>query len=153
MELDGPVETWELVARESIRDLIARYNANGDSGRFAQVAELFTEDARYDVEGVVHTGASGVLEVMTAAAAAMGSDGAPSMVRHLTSTTQIDVTSETDASARSYWVVLLPHGLDHWGRYLDTFSAVDGRWRFASRRVVEDGEVEGGWAHRRHQLP
>ena len=30
----------ELIARESIRDLVARYNANGDSGRFDQVVEL-----------------------------------------------------------------------------------------------------------------
>jgi hypothetical protein len=30
-----------LVARESIRDLVARYNANGDTGRFAQVLDLF----------------------------------------------------------------------------------------------------------------
>ena len=35
------MELWELVARESIRDLVARYNANGDSGRFDQVLELF----------------------------------------------------------------------------------------------------------------
>ena len=147
------MEIWELVARESIRDLIARYNANGDSGRFAQVAELFADDAIYDVEGVRHIGAKGIFDVMTAAAAAMGSEGAPSVVRHLTSTMQIDVTSETDASARSYWQVILPHGLDHWGRYLDTFRVVDGKWRFASRRVVEDGEVEGGWAHERHQVP
>ena len=27
------MEVWELIARESIRDCIARYNANGDSGR------------------------------------------------------------------------------------------------------------------------
>jgi len=28
------MEIWELVARESVRDLVQRYNANGDSGRF-----------------------------------------------------------------------------------------------------------------------
>ena len=26
------MKSWELLARESIRDLVARYNANGDSG-------------------------------------------------------------------------------------------------------------------------
>lgn len=148
------MELWELVARESIRDLIARYNANGDSGRFAQVAELFTDDAVYDVEGVQHIGAAGVFEVMTTAAAAMGSNGAPSMVRHLTSTTQIDLTNETSATARSYWQVLLPHGLDHWGRYLDTYELRDGHWLISRRKVVVDGQVEGGWDWtQRNQAP
>ena len=148
------MEIWELVARESIRDLIARYNANGDSGRFAQVAELFAPDAIYDIEGVVHIGAAGVLEVMSAAASAMGDGSAPSVVRHLTSTTQIDLTSETEASARSYYQVVLPNGLDHWGRYLDTFRNTFGQWLFASRRVTLDGMVEGGWAAQRdHQVP
>ena len=39
------MELWELVARESIRDLVARYNANGDAGRFDQVWTLFADDA------------------------------------------------------------------------------------------------------------
>ena len=38
------MELWQLIARESIRDLVARYNANGDTGRFAQVRELFSPD-------------------------------------------------------------------------------------------------------------
>ena len=42
---------WELVARESIRDLVARYNANGDSGRFDQVMALFAPDAVMEIEG------------------------------------------------------------------------------------------------------
>ena len=36
---------WELEARESIRDIVARYNANGDSGRFDEVMVLFAPDA------------------------------------------------------------------------------------------------------------
>ena len=28
------MELWELFAREGIRDLVARYNSNGDTGRF-----------------------------------------------------------------------------------------------------------------------
>ena len=148
------MELWELVARESIRDLIARYNANGDSGRFAQVAALFTEDAVYDVEGVVHRGAQGVLDVMTTAARDMGSSGAPSIVRHFTSTTQIDLTDQTHATARSYWAVVMPHGLDHWGRYLDAYEQREGRWLIAQRTVVVDGQVEGGWDwQQRHQVP
>ena len=46
------MEHWELIARESIRDLAARYNANGDAGRIDQVVELFAEDAVLDKAGV-----------------------------------------------------------------------------------------------------
>ena len=41
------------------------------------------------------------------------------------------------------------HGLDHWGRYLDEFGVVDGRWVFTRRRVILDGTTRGGWAARR----
>src|SRR5688572_28923873 len=44
-ETDKPtenrIELWELIARESIRDLIARYNANLDTARYDQAMELF----------------------------------------------------------------------------------------------------------------
>src|SRR5579864_7356005 len=40
----GTMEFWELIAREAIRDLVARYNANADTGRFDQVMELFSPD-------------------------------------------------------------------------------------------------------------
>src|SRR4029077_2068949 len=44
------MEIGELVARESIRDCIARYNANGDSGRIDQMVEVFAPD------GIMETG-------------------------------------------------------------------------------------------------
>src|SRR5215472_3218788 len=50
---------FELAARESIRDLVARYNANGDSGRFDAVMALFAEDATLELEGeILHGGAA-----------------------------------------------------------------------------------------------
>ena len=45
------MEIWELVARESIRDIIARYNCNGDSGRIDAMMSLFTPDAVLEVAG------------------------------------------------------------------------------------------------------
>ena len=44
------MEVWELVARESIRDCIARYNANGDSGRIDEMVSVFAPD------GIMETG-------------------------------------------------------------------------------------------------
>jgi hypothetical protein len=42
--------------------------------------------------------------------------------------------------------VVTSHGLDHWGRYLDTYCVRDGKWLFAHRREFVDGTVPGSWA-------
>jgi len=140
------MEHWELVARESIRDLVARYNANGDSGRFDQVVELFAPDAVMDVDGMVLRGRDEIRALFTSTAANLRDQPQPVLLRHHTSTLQIDVQNEHAATARCYYQVLLADGLDHWGRYLDEYRVVDGRWRFARRREVLDGAVSGGWA-------
>ena len=68
------------------------------------------------------------------------------MVRHHTSTLQIDVAGPDAASSRCYYQVLGgAGGLDHWGRYLDSYGVVDGRWKFVHRREFLDGYVAGSW--------
>jgi ketosteroid isomerase-like protein len=62
------VELWELTAREEIRDLIARYNANGDTGRFDQVVDLFADDAVMISQGQTYRGKAGVQTVFGSAA-------------------------------------------------------------------------------------
>ncbi len=42
------MESWELDAREQIRDLVARYNAKGDAGRLDDMLELFAPDAELE---------------------------------------------------------------------------------------------------------
>jgi len=147
------MEVWELMARESIRDLVARYNANGDSGRFDQVLELFAPDAamelmdptggvqRYeghDAIATIFTGTKGRWDT----AATGGATGRPHHVRHFVATHQIDVEDRTHAVGRSYFAVLMSHGLDHWGRYLDRYEERDGRWLFTLRRALADGRQE-----------
>jgi hypothetical protein len=154
-EKQGPMQEWELAARESIRDLIARYNANGDTGRFDEVIELFAPDAVMDVGGQRYEGRDAIRTIFTSAAQRVRADAgerrdhggaARPHLRHFTATHQIDVTSATTATSRCYFQVLMPHGLDHWGRYLDDFGVVDGRWRFTSRHVITDGATPGGFA-------
>jgi len=140
------MESWELVARESVRDLVARYNANGDSGRFDQVVELFAPDAVMEVDGREYRGRDEIRTIFTAAAESIRDRPGPPIVRHHTSTLQIDVDGPGSAAARCYYQVLMAHGLDHWGRYIDQFGVVDGRWLFTRRREVLDGVVPGGWA-------
>jgi hypothetical protein len=140
------MEPWELVARESIRDLVARYNANGDSGRFDDVVALFAPDAVMDVGGVEHEGRDAIRTIFTGTRSQLAGSGPPRYLRHLTATLQIDVLGPAAARSRCYFEVLMEHGLDHWGRYLDEFGVVDGDWRFTRRRVLTDGATPGGWA-------
>lgn len=157
------MELWELVARESIRDCIARYNANGDSGRIDQMIEVFaphavmeTGSGRYEGRDAIHAFMTSVVErkkpawddgdstVMTPTQEWVARGRTP-FIRHFTATTQIDVLSETQAKARSYYLFLTVHGLDHWGRYLDEFAPVEGRWLITHRREITDAAFEGGW--------
>jgi hypothetical protein len=144
------MEQWELTARESIRDLVARYNANGDTGRIDEVVALFAPDAVLDVMGTAHTGHAEIRGMFGQAIQEMaGGSSQPSAPQHHTSTLQIDVVDERTATARSYFQVLMGGGLDHWGRYVDEFGVVDDRWVFTHRRVTVSGASPDGWAARR----
>ena len=66
----------------------------------------------------------------------------PELVLYL----QIDVDGPDRAHSRCYFAVLMPHGLDHWGRYVHEFGCTDGGGQFARRQVTTDGRREGGSA-------
>ena len=109
------MEPWELEARESIRDLVASYNANGDAGRFDPKLALFAEDAVLDVPGQRIEGRAAIRAFFEGVA--RGADGRKPirLLRHHTATLQIDVVSETEARSRCYYQVFTENGLDHWG--------------------------------------
>jgi ketosteroid isomerase-like protein len=133
------MELWELSAREEIRDLVARYNANGDAGRFDEVVALFAPDAVMELPDRRYQGSDEIRRVFTDAAASFAAVDGFEYLRHFTATLQIDVERPDEARARCYYAVVMKHGLDHWGRYIDRFTVVDGHWRFAQRRVTVDG--------------
>lgn len=147
------MELWELTARESIRDLVARYNANGDSGRFAQMLAVFAADTVLELvsmEGDLQRfeGVEQMASLFTGTKSrwdrAMDGDARRHHVRHLVGTHQIDLQDREHALGRSYFVVLMAHGVDHWGRYLDDYGVRDGQWLITGRRVVTDGRTAGG---------
>ena len=138
----------ELLAREAIRDLVARYNAGGDGGRFDDVVPLFAEDAVMEIPNETMEGRDAIAAMFRRTqqrVLASGEGGGPRPhVRHFTATLQIDIEDEDHARSRCYYQVLMPHGLDHWGRYIDQYARIDGRWLFAHRRVTVDGSRAGG---------
>jgi len=132
------METWELTARESIRDLVARYNANGDTGRFPQVLDGFAPDAVMELQDRTYTGHDEIILIFTGTKDRVNQPGTATSVRHFTATHQIDLIDETSAKGRCYFQVLTSIGLDHWGRYIDEYRTVDGQWKIAHRRTVFD---------------
>ena len=140
------METWELIARESVRDLVARYNASGDAGRFDTMLELFTEDAVLVVPDGTHQGRENIRVFFESVATGNGRRPGVRLIRHFTATHQIDVLDPHAARGRCYYQVLTDAGLDHWGRYVDRYRRTDAGWRFQERRVSIDGTVPGGWA-------
>ena len=145
----------ELIAREAVRDLVARYNATADTGRFDETVALFAPDALLQVGERPYRGRQEIRALFQGVkeAAAAHAGASPVVLRHCTSTLQIDVSSADAARSRCYYFVLMAHGLDHWGRYVDEFERIEGRWLFSARRESLDGYAEGGFVGSQFELP
>lgn len=143
----------ELLAREAIRDTLAKYNTSGDRLKAEDFAACFTED------GILEsTRASGEQKFRFESRAAIlewqnrwrtGEPGAntvqgPSFVRHHLTTCRIELTSRETAKVRTYWFVMSDNGPDHAGYYLDDFRKVGDDWLIAHRKVRVDWEAEHG---------
>lgn len=141
------MELSELVRREAVRDLVARYTWAGDRGRSGDLADLFAVDGVIDVGdlGGRWEGRDEIVRRLDSVAERVAVAGAsPGPVRHHVSSLVIEAPSPTEATASSYFVVLTGIGVDHWGRYRDRFAVgPDGVWRFVERSVRVDGHTPG----------
>ena len=144
------METWELVARERIRDLVAAYAHLADGGRFDALVELFTED------GVLHGGdapeARGrdqIRRFLSGTGADLKDVTAIALIRHHVSNLRIEVVSPDEARGTSYFFVVTDRGPDHWGRYRDAYARVGDQWLFRHRRARLDGFAPGSWTAER----
>ena len=142
------MERTDLLSREAIRDLIARYTWAGDRGDVAGVAACFATDGVLDVgdHGGRWEGRDEItrqLQAVTERVADAG--GGPGPVHHHVSSVLIDLDRHDTATVRSYFLVVTSIGVDHWGRYRDTVAetAPGGRWQFTERIVRVDGHAPG----------
>jgi len=141
------MELWELVARERIRDSIARYNWAGDAGRLEELTAVFCEDGALEVKGdEAHHGRAGILAflggtVSDADAARRrdpGTAGSRRIVRHVLTNTRFLELAAEHAVVGSYFTVFTEVGLDHYGRYRDRFVPVGDEWLIEHRLVSTD---------------
>ena len=128
------MEVWELVARERIRDTLAHYNWSGDSGRLDDMAESFCEDGQLEIRG------QEPLHGRRAIVSFLSGVTAPEIriVRHNLANIRFLELAPQRAHVASYFTVLTDVGLDHYGRYRDTFVPVGDKWLIAHRLVSTD---------------
>jgi hypothetical protein len=142
----------ELLAREAIRDTLAKYNTSGDRLKVDDYAACFTEDGimeaehqdsamafRYEGREAIRAWQQRWLEQT------LRGEGVhqATFARHHLSTSKIDLTGPDTAQARTYWVAWTDIGPDHAGYYLDTFRKVGDEWLIAHRRVRQDWRSPG----------
>lgn len=137
----------DLLAREAIRDTMAKYNTAGDRLRIDDFVSCFTEDAVMESEHVPpdrlfrYEGRAAIRQWQERWLAGEGGTHGATFVRHHLSTSKIDLVGPGSATARTYWVAWTDIGPDHAGYYLDIFRKEGDQWLIAHRRVRMDWEA------------
>jgi hypothetical protein len=149
----------ELLARESIRQTLARYNIFGDRVRVEEFLEAFTEDGVLEFGGersgevTRHAGREAIRGWMTEwrrkpptadpPEPARTAQGAM-FVRHHITTSHVEFTGQDTAEGRTYFVVYTPIGPDHAGVYADRFRETGERWLISHRKVRTEWRAADG---------
>ena len=128
------MELWEVVARERMRDTIARYTWSGDSMKLDELAEAFCDDGELELRGREPArGRAAIIELLRRVPT---TTGGTRIVRHSVTNIRFLEVLPAAALVASYFTVVTETGLDHYGRYRDTFVPVGDEWllqhRFAS---------------------
>jgi 3-phenylpropionate/cinnamic acid dioxygenase small subunit len=124
--------------RGAIEGLLADYADHIDDGNFDAVGQLFAEGVICDAEGTpLAAGATAVTDLYEATTRRYP-DGTP-RTHHVTSNVAIAITGDSAQCRSRFTVFQAADGGDLrpviTGRYRDRFVLVDGRWRFAERRM------------------
>jgi hypothetical protein len=146
------MDVWELEARERIRDTLARYNWSGDAFRLDELAAAFCEDGELEVRGrEPFRGRAAIIEFLSgggdggdddarraALRSAAAASGVTRIVRHNVANIRFLEVTPDHARVACYFTVLTEIGLDHYGRYRDTFVPVGEEWLIRHRFVSTD---------------
>jgi hypothetical protein len=146
------MEIWAAaLARDAIRDLVARYSLFGDLGRSADVANLFATDGTLEIADTggreLFTGRAEIeafLERVKAQwTAEVRVSGISGRVFHSVGTHVIDLVDEDHATGQAYVSMIRLSGLAEWGRYRDRYVREDNGWLIAARTAFVEGRVQG----------
>jgi uncharacterized protein (TIGR02246 family) len=122
----------ELLAKEAIRDLLARYPMAFDDRDWEAWEQLWTEDVVWVVDGASIEGLAAVREFM------VGCLPADYIAKHLCGPSVIDVDAGGETARARTDVVWIAANYDNQivARYVDTLVRRDGRWRISRREEV-----------------
>ena len=137
-------ELDRLLVERSCERLINEYSRLVDFGEAAAVADLFTEDARWQGTDLLLDGREEIRAWFTKR------EGVTRRVsRHVFTNVTVEVLSPTEAKSLSYMIPFrhdraegddtfpVPMAVPKWvGEAHDTFRLTDEGWRFSSRLVV-----------------
>lgn len=144
--MEPTLELWELVAREQIRDTLARYNWSGDMGRLDGLADTFCTDGILEIRGLnplrgraeIVAFLSGITGNVAAGADKKDAERIKPVVRHNVANVLFTGLTRDRADVSSYFTVVTHVGFDHFGRYRDTLVPDGGRWLIKHRKVSTD---------------
>lgn len=140
-----PDALQKVIDRAEIAELITRYVTALDGLDADMYANVFTEDAEFNVTGTVHKGRAAIRKIVTDlqdSRARNAAAGRPSaQLYHVMSNTSIEVLDATNARHHSYaqTVRLADNGqfvAGFMGRYEDVIVKRDGRWQIKTRNLV-----------------
>lgn len=139
------MEMWQLVAREHIRDTLARYNWSGDAGDLDGLAETFCSDGALEIRGLEPLrGRSAIAAFLRGISGKIAADvDVKPIVRHNVTNLLFTELGPGQARVKSYFTVITHIGLDHCGRYRDTLVPDDGTWLIKRRQVSTDWAASG----------
>ncbi len=139
------MEAWELGVRESVRQTLADYTAATDRFDLRALAACFGDEGVLEFTGGAEplTGPAAIEAGLRAALGRRSDSGQPAQrvpthVRHHVASVRFGSVTRDRVEVSSYFAVHTDIGLDHWGRYRDVLTPVNGRWLFRHRRITVD---------------
>jgi hypothetical protein len=128
----------QAVAREAIRYTQSAYHLAGDRGRVDELVRSFTEDGVLELSAGTFVGREAIAERLGRVGGdkpALPPGVRPFLHHHLTSS-HLEFLSDVEATGASYFLVMSPVGVDHCGRYADTYVRAGDRWLIAHRKAT-----------------
>lgn len=134
------MESWELEAREELRELLASYYRLGDSGRIEEQAALFEPDGVVELHGRgEYVGRAAIVAAYRGLNDGHVADPGVTYIRHFSSNYSLEFQATTEATGEGYWMLVNNRGPAGWGRCRDWYRReAGGPWRFRRRLVRSD---------------
>jgi len=139
-----PTEQQEMFDRIAIEDMVTRYYGNfGKQDAAEAFGTFYTEDAVFDVNGIVSTGREAIEAFYVESGNEEDAPAALGTFHMMISNPIIDVDGDT-ATARFMWTGVMNTGIQErpqlfeQGREYDLLVKQDGEWRIKKRVVIAD---------------